>query len=231
MTGTDDFFGGSITPPNGPTTTGPTGPTPGAPLNPHMALNKEYASYGSATAPVATSSRSRFPLIVGAVVMAVVSTAGFGVFRVLFGGTQIEIPDTLMGLERVDSADPAASQLEQSVEQVKSEVGDVDVEVALFQAPGQMLLVMGGEAGTDDVDGGAADYFAGFEDGLTQSGQAVQLTDVDPGPKGGQMKCLDLPSGGTCAWIGNDTFGAFAMAPLTGSAADTAKQIRDEIEK
>lgn len=227
MTGNDDFFGGSITPPPPP----PSGLTSGGAVHPHMALNKEYAAYGTAAGPAPRATNSMLPLIIGALVLAVVSAAGFAAYRVMFGGTQIHIPDTLMGLERVGSSDPSAQQLEQSVEDLRSEVGDVDVEVALFQSQSQMLFVMGGEAGTDDVTGGAADFFAGFEDGMSQSGQTTHLTQVDPGPKGGQMKCLELPTGGTCAWIDNDTFGAFAMAPLTGSAAETAQEIRDEIEK
>ena len=227
MTGNDDFFGGSITPPPPP----PGGFTPGRAVTPPMPQNKEYGAYGTAAGPVARTTNSKLPLIIGALVLAIVSSAGLAAYRVMFGGTQIHIPDTLMGMERVDSSDPSAQQLEQSVEDLRSEVGDVDVEVALFQSQSQMLLVMGGEAGTDDVTGGAADFFAGFEDGMSQSGQTAHLTQVDPGPKGGQMKCLELATAGACAWIDSDTFGAFAMAPLTGSAAETAQKIRDEIEQ
>jgi hypothetical protein len=226
MSGNDDFFGGAVTPPKTP----PGVPAQGAALNPHMTLNKEYASYGGAAAPGA-ASKSMVPLIVAALVIAVVSSAGFGAYRVMFGGTRIHIPDTLMGMERIDSSDPAAQQLEQSVDQLKSEVGDVNVEVALFQSDTQQLLVMGGEAGTDEVNGGAADFFNGFQDGMSQSGQTMNLTQVDPGPMGGQMKCVELATGGACAWIDNDTFGAFAMAPLTGNAAETAQAIREQIEK
>ena len=158
-----------------------------------------------------------------------VSAAGFAAFRVMFGGTQIHIPDTLMGMDA--STKRTLGPADRTVRRRPEIRGrDVDVEVALFQSQSQMLFVMGGEAGTDDVTGGAADFFAGFEDGMSQSGQNMHLTQVDPGPKGGQMKCLKLPTGGTCAWIDNDTFGAFAMAPLTGSAG-TAQEIRDEIEK
>jgi hypothetical protein len=227
MSGNDDFFGGAVTPPKTP----PGVPAQGAALNPHMTLNKEYASYGGTPAPVAQARTSKLPLIVGALVVAVVVAVGFVMIGMVFGGTQIHIPDTLMGLDRVDSSDPAAQRLEQSVDQVRSEVGDVDVEVAFFQSQSQMLFVMGGEAGTDDVEGGAAEFFSGFEQGLAQSGQTLQLIDVDPGPKGGQMKCLELPAGGTCAWIDTDTFGAFAMAPLSGSAAHAAHEIRDQIEE
>ncbi|MFL6182085.1 MAG: hypothetical protein ACJ73J_07210 [Actinomycetes bacterium] len=226
MSGNDDFFGGSITPPPPPSGFAPRGG-----VNPHMAQNQEYAAYGMAAGPTSRATNTRLPLIVSALVLAVVSSAGLAAYRVMFGGTQIHIPDTLMGMERVDTSDPSAQQLEQSVEDLRSEVGDVDVEVAVFQSQSQMLFVMGGEAGTDDVAGGAADFFAGFEDGMSQSGQTTHLTLVDPGPKGGQMKCLELPTAGTCAWIDNDTFGAFAMAPLSGSAAETAQEIRAEIEK
>jgi hypothetical protein len=226
MTGNDDFFGGSITAPPPP-----NGFNPGGAVNPHMTQNKEYAAYSTAAGSVARTTNSKLPLIIGALVLALVGAAGLAAYRVMFSGTQIQIPDTLMGMDRVDSNDPSAQSLEQSVDDLRSEVGDVDVEVALFQSQSQMLFVMGGEAGTDDVTGGAADFFAGFEDGMSQSGQTTHLTQVDPGPKGGQMKCLELSTAGTCAWIDNDTFGAFAVAPLTGSAAEMAQEIRDEIEE
>jgi hypothetical protein len=227
MNSSDDFFGGSVTP------GAPVGATPpDSVANPHMAVNKEYAAYGTPPVPASATANHRLPLIIGVLVVLVVGTIGFATYRVLFGGTQIEIPDTLMGMERIDPNSAAAQQLESSVEQVKSEVGkDVDIHVGLFQSGQQVLFVMGGEAGKDDIEGGTANYFAGFEQGLAQSGATSPLTDVDPGPHGGQVKCLELPTGGTCAWVGDDTFGAFAMSPLSGSAADTVAQIRDAIEK
>jgi hypothetical protein len=228
MASSDDFFGGSVTPP-----TPPLGATPSdAAVNPHLAVTKEYAAFGAPPAPAPSAGNPRLPLFIGALVVIVVGTVAFAGYRVFFGGTQIEIPDTLMGMERIDPNSPAAQQLEASVEQVKSEVGkDVDIQVGLFQAQQQVLFVMGGEAGSKDIEGGAASYFAGFEQGMVQSGATGQLTEVDPGANGGQMRCLELPTGGTCAWVDDDTFGAFAMSPLSGSAADTAAQIRDAIEK
>ncbi|HEX5016686.1 MAG TPA: hypothetical protein VFX15_03775 [Actinomycetes bacterium] len=226
MNGNDDFFGGSVTPP------APNpGQAPGA-SNPHLAVNKEYANYGHVGLPPKQSSSNALPLVIGAVVLALVGVLAFAGYRMMFAGSQIEIPDTMLGLEKMDASSPAAQQLQSELEKATSQFGgDVDVEVGLFQGDRTMLFVMGGEAGTDDVSGGAEDYFAGFEGGLAQAGSSLKLTEVNAGPHGGQMKCLELPTGGTCAWISDDTFGAFAMSPMQGTAAETALKVRDAIEK
>jgi hypothetical protein len=105
-------------------------------------------------------------------------------------------------------------------------LGDVDVEVGVFQSGQQVLFVMAGEAGVDSDD-----FFAGFEQGFNQAGTQGTLTEVDAGPRGGEMRCITLPTGGTCAWAASDTFGTFAMSPMDADAAATAQQIRDAIEK
>ena len=223
MSGNEDFFGGSPTPASGVPFSPPT--------NPYAAPNREYGNYGGIPAPVAKNSGSQLALIVGAIVIALVGALAFAGYRVAFGGTQIEIPDTLMGMDRTDPNSPAGQSLKQ-FDQWNPATADVDMQLALFQSSrGQTLFVMAGEAGTGDSDFGASDFFAGFESGMTQSGSTLSLVSADPGPNGGQMKCLEGPTGDACVWISEDTFGMFAMAPFEGDPADTAHQIREAIER
>jgi hypothetical protein len=223
MNGNDDFFAGSTTPP-----TADAAGTPGA-LNPVVMGNKEYASYAPAASVPAPSSAPALPLVIGALVVVIALAAGLFGYRALFGGTQIEIPQSLLGLDRIDDSSPLAQQVEQAMSESASEWGDVDVEVGVFQSGQQVLFVMAGEEGVsaDEAD----EFFAGFESGFNQSGTQGTLAEADPGPRGGEMRCITLPAGGTCAWVADDTFGAFAMTPMDADAATTAHQIRDAIEQ
>lgn len=227
MNGNDDFFGGSVVPPP----SAGNGPVAGPP-NPLLTGTKEYGAYGSfssASAPPKNASPV-LPLVIGALVLAVAAGIGLVAYRSLFGGTQIEIPQTLMGMERMDEDAPLAQQVEQLMADSAGELGDVDAEIGVFQSGEQLLFVMAGEAGLGDTEDADA-YFAGFEDGFNQSGSQGTLVEVDPGPGGGEMRCIALPTGGTCAWIADDTFGAFAMSPIDGDPAATAVQIRATIEQ
>ena len=98
MNGNDDFFGGSVTPP-----TPSTGQALGA-SNPHMAVNKEYANYRQVGLPAKQNSSNSLPLVIGAVVLALVGVLAFAGYRMMFGGSQIEIPDTMLGLEKMDAS-------------------------------------------------------------------------------------------------------------------------------
>jgi len=170
------------------------------------------------------------PLVVGLLVVAMVGALAFAGYRVLFGGPRIVMPDTLLGMERVDPDGPMAQLLDATEAQLQSEVGDTKVEVALYQSGSQVIFVLGGDIGSGNVSD-ADDFFKGLETGLASAGQRGDLKTVEPGPHGGTMKCLQVQQNGTCAWLDDDTFGAFVMSPLTGELVATAVELRESVEK
>jgi hypothetical protein len=223
MSGNDDFFGASTPPASTPS---PGYPAP--PLRPGYAA-QQFGGMGSQPLP-SKSSSPVLPLVVGLLVAAMVGALAFAGYRVLFGGSHIEMPDTLMGLERVEPDATTQQLLDSSTQQLKSEIGDANIEVALYQSPSQVIFVLGGDVGSDDISD-AKDFFTGMEGGLASAGQAGTMKSVDPGPHGGDMRCLQVQSNGTCAWIDEDTFGAFVIAPLSGDLDAAAVELRESVEK
>jgi hypothetical protein len=217
MNGNDDFFGGSINPAPVPT----AGPSP----EPNV-----YAPPGPPGAPVKAASTPAVPVILVAVGALLAVTALLG-YRMLFSGTQIEIPQTLMGLERVDEDSPLAQQLDRAVDDFASQWPGEHIEAGLFQSGDQLLLVIGAEAGSQDLDGGTEGFFAGMGSALAESGSQSVLEVVDPGPRGGDLRCLDLPSGTMCAWIDDDVVGLYVMGPNLGEPGQVAQEIREAIEQ
>ena len=218
MSGNDDFFGT-------PSPPGPS-PLPGAPTPPSYATPQ----FGGAQPLPTKSSSPIVPLVVGLLVAAMVGALAFAGYRVLFGGPHIEMPDTLMGLDRVEPDATTQQLLDAATSQLKSEIGDANVEVALYQSNDRVIFVMGGDVGSDDISD-AQDFFSGLESGLASSGQAGSLKTVDPGSHGGEMRCVQMQNNGTCAWIDEDTFGAFVIAPLAGDLSAAAVDLRDSVEK
>jgi hypothetical protein len=217
MNGNDDFFGGSINPAPIPT----AGPTPEANV---------YAPPGSPVAPARAASTPAVPVILIAVA-ALFAVAGLLGYRMLFSNTQIEIPQTLMGLERADDDSPLVQQLDRSVEEFSSQWPGEHIEAGLFQSGDQILFVIGGEVGSQDLDGGAEGFFAGMDSELAQSGSQATFRLEDPGPRGGDLRCLDLPNGTMCGWIDDDVVGLYVMAPNLGEPAQVAQEIREAIEQ
>lgn len=220
MTGNDDFFGTTPTPPAA---------TPVAPPRPGYAT-PQYGSVGAQALPP-TSRSSMLPLVIGLLVAAMVGALAFAGYRVLFAGPRIEMPDTLLGLERMDTDDPSTDQLIDAAEQqLKSQIGDANVEVGLYRSANQFIFVLAGDFESGDVDDPSA-FFSGMERGLASSGQAGTLKTVDPGSHGGEMRCLEVQSAATCAWIDEDTVGAFVIGPVAGDVGKTAVELRDSVEK
>ena len=223
MTGNDDFFGTTPTPPAS---------TPVAPPRPGYATPQFGAQHaGMGASPLPWSSRSSMlPLVIGLLVAAMVGALAFAGYRVLFAGPRIEMPDTLMGLDRIET-DAATEQLiEAAKQQVKSQIGDANVEVGLYRSSNQAIFVMAGDVGSGDIDD-ASSFFSGLESGLASSGQAGNLKAVDPGSHGGDMRCIESQATATCAWIDEGTFGAFVMGPIAGDLDKTAVELRDSVEK
>ena len=225
MSGNDDFFGGSITPP-------PTSPAPGSQVNPHLAQNKEYGQYGG-TSTVKASSSSTQPLVIGAIVLVIALVAFFG-YRMYFGAGAIELPDELMGLERIDPDSDMAQALEESWSQLSSVTGeDVTLHIAGYNEGAETLVVVAGEAGSDDMNE-VNDFFGGMADTMKAQLPTATLKDADAGTHGGTMKCFEVAQSGVkaggCSWLAEETFGIIVVAPLTADIAETTRQVRDEIE-
>lgn len=204
-----DFFGGTIVP--------------------NAQHSQEYADFSVPSASPAPVKKARSVVwYLLAAPAALVLVAGAWAYGVTFGRTSIEMPDTLMGMERVDSS---SDLMQGMIEQLKDQTGTPgDVQAAVYQSDTTMLMVMAGEVG--EGDGFTADsFFAGIDDGIAQAGLDVSMTAVDPGSHGGDVRCADFPSAGVCAWVADETFGFLSTAPPTGGDLEQAAQeVRDAIE-
>ena len=225
MSGNDDFFSGSITPPPAP-------PAPGSQVNPHLAQNKEYGSFGGTTTVKASSSSTQ-PLVLGAIVL-VIALVGFFGYRMYFGSSAIELPDELQGLERLDSDSDAGQATEESWSEFSDVVGgDVEVHVGAYSSGPQTLVVAAAETSDDEMANASA-FFEGVEEALRTQLPTATLDDADAGAHGGTMKCLDVTSQGlktgACAWVDEETFGMVVGGPLDDDIAEVTRQVRDAIQ-
>jgi hypothetical protein len=204
-----DFFGGTIVP--------------------NAQHSREYADFSVPSASHAPVKKARSVVwYLLAVPVALVLVAGFWAYGVTFGRTSIEMPDTLMGMERMDST---SDVMQRTIEQLKGQTGTPgDVEAAVYQSDSTMLMVMAGEVG--EGDGFTAEsFFGGIDAGIAQAGLDVSMTAVDPGSRGGDVRCAGFPSAGVCAWVADETFGFLSLAPPTGGDLEKAAQdVRDAIE-
>ena len=226
MSGNDDFFGGSITPP-------PSAPAQVSQVNPHLAQNKEYGSYGG-TSTVRASSSSTQPLVIGAIVL-VIALVGFFGYRMYFGGSAIELPDKLMGLERIDPDSDMGQSLEESWSELSALTGDdVTLHIAGYNSGTDTLIVAAGEAGSGDLNE-VNDFFGGMADTMRAQLPTATLKDAEAGSHGGTMKCFEVAQAGVkaggCSWLAEETFGIIVVAPLDADVAETTRQVREAIEK
>ena len=227
MNGNDEFFGGSITPPSTP-------PASGHDVNPHLTHNKEYANFGgTGTGTVKATSSPTQPIVIGAIVIAI-AVAGFFGYRMYFGGGSIELPDQLMGLERIDPESDTGRALEESWSDLSSVTGDeVTLHIGGYESGSQMLIVAAGEAGSGDVSE-VEDFFAGMDETMKAQLPTATLKEADAGSHGGTMKCFEVAQSGVnaggCSWLAEETFGMVVVAPLDSDVAETTRQVRDAIE-
>lgn len=229
MSGNDDFFGGSLTPP-----VAPSGQPSGG-FNSPPPINKEYGSYGGPTPTSTKAATPLMPLVVGAVVLVVVALIAFVGYRYLFGGTQIELPNQLMGMERIDPDSAQGKALEQSFSQLNEDLDrGVEVHVGGYQANGRLLVVAAAEDGTTNPN----DVKQFFDNGVTTllaEVPSAKVTDADPGPGGGKMKCFEMTyaatKSGVCVWLAEDDLGAVVASPLESDVAQMARTVRAEITK
>lgn len=225
MSANDDFFGGAITPPSAP-------PTAGAPTNPHLANTKEYGNFGGgSSAKMATTPLT--PVLVGVAIVAI-ALVGFFCYRTFFSGTQIELPEQLIGLERFDPDGAMAQSVDESLSELEAIAGgDVEMHFGLYGREAETLVVVAGETGSSDTSE-VDDFFEGMSTTMTSQLPTATLTDADSGARGGTMKCFEVTQagvrGGGCQWVAEDTVGIVIVAPLTGDVAEMTRAVRDEIE-
>lgn len=218
MNGNDDFFAGSVT----------------AQPKPPMAHARASADLATGVRAPARSTASPVLPVVLIVVGVLVAVAAFAGYRVATSGTQIELPDELLGLERVDPESAMAQEVERSWSELETYLGeDFELHVGTYTA-GQQLLVV---AAAEIDEGGAADqdeFFAGMSEGVAGALPQVRFAEEDAGPRGGRMQCVDMPAAGVeagaCAWIADETFGVLVMTSPGTDMADATRSVREAIE-
>jgi len=167
-------------------------------------------------------------LIVG---VGLASSALFQGYQQFFaGGRTIEMPDEVLGMERIDPDSDLGRQLEASQRQLPTLPGGEELQSAAYISGSGVLLVAAGESASsaEEVD----DFFADFGTEMTQVAPELTLSEVDPGLLGGNMRCTaNNPQAiGICAWVDRDTVGVVFVAAAGLDVTDTARQVREAIE-
>lgn len=202
----NDFFGGTV-----------------VPQAPHA------NAYGDFRVPTAASPAPRAPVttwLVLAVVGALVAAGGYFGYRLLFG-TSIQMPDTLIGMERIDPDSALGRELERSFSGAEMAAADMDFQVAGYTSGEQMLIVAAAESGGRELEQDA--FFSGLATGLETGLPGISLKEVDAGAAGGRMQCMEVPaaSAGACAWISEETVGVVVTTGASNDIAATTIEVRD----
>lgn len=226
----DSFFGGRVT-------TAATGVPAG--VNPAVTDTRYHPSYGSAPARPVPSQKPVVAVLLMVVGLGLASAATFQGYTIWANSRAIlTLPDQLLGMERVDED----SVLGQLVEEAKTRYvrNDVlsDMQMAAYGDPTQFVFVTAGEV--DEASGYEGDFFSGATDGLASAGVPdMELSAVDPGPKGGDMRCVERSAEqvSICAWVSSSAAGnavvvgvAMFTGTLSSDYADATRTIRDQIE-
>lgn len=204
-----DFFGGTIVP--------------------HAQHAKEYADFTPPGGPAQLSKRpATTPWLAMTVVGVLVLVVGFFGYRMLFGSS-IEMPDTLMGMERIDPDSALGRELEQAFSSAELKAVDFELEVAGYSSGDRMLVVAAAERGGDALEQDA--FFTGMTGGMQTQLPGVTLEEVDAGSAGGRMQCMVMPaaSAGACAWIGDETLGVVVTTGTKDDIAKTTIEVRNTI--
>lgn len=218
MNGNGDFFGGPVTPPP----------------NPAMTHTREYADFSTGVRPPVQSAGTPVVPIVLIVVGVLVAVAAFAGYRVMMSGTQIELPDELLGLERVDPDSAMAQEVERSYSELETYMGeDFELHVGTYTKDQQLLVVAAAEIGESGA-AGQDEFFAGLSEGIASQLPTARFAEEDAGAQGGRMQCVDMPSAGSgtgaCAWIADETFGIVVMSSPGTDMADATRSVREAIE-
>lgn len=204
-----DFFGGTVVPQTG-----------------HA---REYADLTVPPSAAPASKRaSTTPWLVLAVVGGIVLVAGFFGYRMIFGSA-IEMPDTLMGMERIDPDSALGRELERAFSSAELDAVDFEFEVAGYSSGERTLVVAAADRGGNELEQEA--FFTGITGGMQTQLPGVSLEEVDAGSAGGRMQCMVMPAAGAgaCAWIGDDTLGVVVTTGTKDDIARTTIDVRDII--
>jgi hypothetical protein len=204
-----DFFGGTVVPQTGHT--------------------REYADLTVPPSAAPASKRaSTTPWLVLAVVGGIVLVAGFFGYRMIFGSA-IEMPDTLMGMERIDPDSALGRELERAFSSAELDAVDFEFEVAGYSSGERTLVVAAADRGGNELEQEA--FFTGITGGMQTQLPGVSLEEVDAGSAGGRMQCMVMPAAGAgaCAWIGDDTLGVVVTTGTKDDIARTTIDVRDII--
>lgn len=225
MNGNDDYFGGSINP----------APVPNASPSP---VANVYAPPGSPAGPVKSTSMPAVPiflLVVGAL-LAVAALVGY---RAMTSGTDIVLPDNLLGMERLDPDSQMAQEIERRWTELDTYFdGDVELHVGTYGGGTQFMIIAAGETGLSDAakqDEYFAGFSGGFNGGFNQSGSQTDFAEANTGKQGGRMQCFDFATAGIttegCTWIADDTFGVVVMTEPELDIAEATRTVREAIEQ
>lgn len=206
----------------------PTGVYPAS--NPAVTDTRWHADYSSGTTATKSPSNAKsiVLLVLGIGLVGAALLQAYLAF--LAPRTTIEMPDELLGMERIEADSVLGQQLDAAAAQLTGP-GTEDLEIAGYGDIDQFIVVLGGEI--DDGSGSPNDYFAGLEEGLASGGQSITLVEAEPGTLGGEMRCAILgdQSVSLCAWVGDGVVGTVV---ITGPAADdyesTTREIRSNVE-
>lgn len=172
-------------------------------------------------------ARSVIMLVIG--VALVLLTVGRVYVHYLSPGASIEMPDKLLGMDRVDPDSALGKQLDASRQQM-SGIDVRDLQVAGYGDVDQFVMVIGGGVNGDSSD--ADEFFSGATTGLPRD-QFDPLSVEDAGTAGGEMRCTAAKRQpfAICAWIGDQVVGAvFLTGPAATDYAGTAREIRRQVE-
>lgn len=201
-----DFFGGTVVP--------------------HAPQQQVYADFSAPASAPPTTRPSVGTWLALAVVGALVVAAGYFGYRTFFGSS-IEMPDTLMGMERIDPDSALGRELERSLSGAEMAAGAIDFEVAGYTSADRMLFVAAADSGAGDLEQDA--FFSGLATGLKTGIPGVALKEVDAGSAGGRMQCMEVPAAaaGACAWISDETVGVVVTTGGSDDIAATTIEVRD----
>lgn len=220
MTIDDDYFGG-----------------PARPDDSAASYSGGYGEFSllGAVQP-ATRSRSRAGLIavlgITGLVLALTMLIGY---MVATSGTDIVLPDRLLGFERVVPEAGVEQEIERSLSQSTAIDGEnVELHFGTYLTGQKGLLVIAVEI----ADKGRAwedSFFVGAAGALAQQETGTVLTEVDAGSASGRMQCADIATAGfatgICAWIADDTLGIVAITDPESDVVEVTRQVRETIEQ
>jgi hypothetical protein len=193
-------------------------PPPGAP-----------ASFGTqAPAPAAAKSGGA-STTVRIVVGLLAAFLGYIGVQQLFGGSGVEIPDTVAGTTRLH--DGMATQFEDQMAAEVSTYG-VDAEAGAFGNAGvpEFLLVVVNGSTPETTD----EMFDAFVDGMSQGGASVGTARRTGELDGASYRCVGAEAGGAgvgvCMWRADDHVGiVLDLAGDTGSTETLLRSVYSDV--